>query len=75
VQQLPDTPSKNQTERKNKSNASAVNANFAKQKKLTKRELLELADFLYSRYQHKKSLNKNPKQSIIKDTNDDKTNK
>jgi hypothetical protein len=75
VQQLPNTPVTDQPKREDNSNVSAVSANLVNKKKLTKRELLELADFLYSRYQYKKSLNKVPKQSIIKDVKHDKNSK
>jgi hypothetical protein len=46
-------------------------------KKLTKRELLELADYLYSRYQHsKKPLNKGSGHTIIETvTNNTKPSK
>jgi hypothetical protein len=44
-----------------------VNTAPVDNKKLTKRELLELADYLYSRYQHsKKPLNKGSGQTILK---------
>jgi len=46
-------------------------------KKLTKRELLELADYLYGRYQYsKKPLNKGSGQTILATgTNNNKTSK
>jgi hypothetical protein len=61
----------------NNGDVAQVDIAPADNKKLTKRELLELADFFYSRYQqNKKSLKKGSGQTILKNgTNHHKQNK
>lgn len=75
MQQLPDTPVTDQSKREDTPNAGADNAKSSKQQKLTKRELLELADYLYSRYEYKKNnLPKDSERAIIETgTNRDKS--
>jgi hypothetical protein len=57
--------------------SSAVQGTPDNSKKMTKRELLELADYLYGRYQYsKKPLNKGSSQTILEiETNHTKTSK